>query len=92
MKKNFPIDLRLDLGRYGLFWLNVIFFVLDMGGYDVFWLGVVGCDLFFDLVWVGVGEFDLILAGCGWVWVSVTIYWLYWLGVGQCDLFLTGCG
>ena len=45
----------------------MIFFVLDMGGCDVFWLGVVGCDLFFDLVWVGVGGFDLILAGCGWV-------------------------
>ena len=82
MKKNFPIDLRLD----------VIFFVLDMGGCDVFWFGVVGCDFFFDLVWVDVGEFDLILAGCGWVWVSVTMYWLYWLGVGECDLFLTGCG
>ena len=41
---------------------------------------------------------DLFLAGCGWVWVSVTFFgclWvgvgerdLFWLGVGECDLFL----
>ena len=28
------------------------------------------CDLF-GVVWVGVGGFDLFLAGCGWVWESV---------------------
>ena len=26
---------------------------------------------FFWLVWVGVGECDLFLTGCGWVWASV---------------------
>ena len=30
---------------------------------------------------MGVGECDLVLAGCGWVWLSVTF----------CDLFLAGC-
>ena len=40
------------------------------------WVGVT----FFDWVWVGVGECDIFLAGCGQVWVSVT---LFWLGVGE---------
>ena len=37
---------------------------------------------FFGWVWVGVGECDLFLAGCGWAWVSVTFFWL---GVGGCE-------
>ena len=38
------------------------------------WLDVGGCDHFFGWVWVGVGECDIFLAGCGWVWVSVTFF------------------
>ena len=38
---------------------------------------------------LGVGGYDLFLAGCGWVWVIVTFIWL---GVGECDLFLAVCG
>ena len=43
---------------------------------------------FIDWVWMGVGECDHFLAGCGWVWVSVTFIWL---GGGERDLFLAGC-
>ena len=33
---------------------------------------------------MGMGECDLLLDRCGWVWVSVTFFWL---GVGECDPF-----
>ena len=56
-----------------------------MGECDLFFkwvrVGVGVCELFFGWVSVGVGERDHFLAGCGWVWVSVTIFWL---GVGGC--------
>ena len=42
------------------------------------------------------GKCNLYLAGCGWVWVSVTFFWmrvggcdLFWLDVGEC---VGGCG
>ena len=38
------------------------------------------------------GECDLYLAGCGWVWVGVTFFCLRVGGCGWCDLFLVGCG
>ena len=54
------------------------------------WVGGVGdeCDLLLAGC-VGVDECDLFLAACGWVWMSVTFFWL---GVGECDLFLAGVG
>ena len=49
--------------------------------------------------WLGVGESDLLWAGCGWMWVSLggcRLVWPFfgwvWVGVGECDLFLAGCG
>ena len=42
-------------------------------------------------MWVGVGECSPFLAGCGWVWLSVTFFGCVWVGVGECDLFLAGC-
>ena len=51
------------------------------------------------------GKCDLVLAGCGWVWMNVTFFppgvdecdllgpsfgWVL-VGVGECDLFLAGC-
>ena len=44
-----------------------------------------GCDLFLS----GCVPF---LAGGGWVWVGVTLFWLGVVDVGGYDLFLTGCG
>ena len=38
------------------------------------WLGVSGCDLFFGWVRAGMCEGDLLLAGCGWLWVSVFFF------------------
>ena len=38
---------------------------------------------------MGVGECDLYMAGCGWVWESVTSFWLC---VSEYDLCLAGCG
>ena len=66
------------MGEFDLFWLDVTTFLAGVGGCGylcpfIGWLGVV------------VGGYDLFLAGYGWVWVSVTFFWL---GMGECDLFL----
>ena len=34
----------------------------------------------------------LFLAGCGWVLVGVTLFWLGVVDVGGCGLFFAGCG
>ena len=60
----------------------------------------------FIWVWVGVGECNQFLAGCGRLWPFVTFSWLgvgecgwVWpfsgwvlVGVGECAFFLAGCG
>ena len=60
----------------------------------------------FIWVWVGVGECNHFLAGCGRLWPFVTFSWLgvgecgwVWpfsgwvlVGVGECAFFLAGCG
>ena len=38
----------------------------------------------FDRVWVVMGECDLFLAGCGLLWVSVTLFGRMLVGVGEC--------
>ena len=50
------------------------FYGIDVGECGRIWVSVT----FFGWVWANVGECDLFLAGCGWMWVS--------------GLFLTGCG
>ena len=44
----------------------------------------VGGYYLFDRVWVGMGECNLFLAGCGLVWVSVIFFGWMLAGVGEC--------
>ena len=61
-----------------------------VGGYERFWLGVGGSG-WLTFFWLGVGECDVFLAGCGWMWVSVTYFCLS-VGECGCGLFLAECG
>ena len=57
---------------------------VGVGECDLFgwvWVEVGECDIFW-LMWVIVGECDLFMARCGWVWVSVTFFWLVVDGCG----------
>ena len=66
----------LCVGGYGLLLAGCDLFylgVVGVGECDLFWLDVAGCGRV-TFFWLGVDECDRFLAGCGWVWVSVTFF------------------
>ena len=82
IEKNELVNLFQKWRHLLLLWKgNIYTYVLDTW-HSLFQLCVGG----YDLLLTGC---DLFLSGCGWVWVSVTFFWL---GVSECDLFLAWCG